>query len=45
MNKTKIIELLEKGNNTNTGPLAFEKINEFRYLGPVLSKNMTGLGK
>jgi len=36
MDKTKIMELED---NTETGSLAFEKVNAFRYLGAVLSKN------
>ncbi|KAL4148527.1 hypothetical protein QTP88_002756 [Uroleucon formosanum] len=40
MDKTKIMKLLgEEEDNTDTGSLAFEKVNEFRYLGAVLSKN------
>jgi len=35
--KTKIMELLDEGDNTNTGALDFEKVNKFRYLGAVLS--------
>jgi len=39
MDKTKIMELQGEEDNTDTGSLAFEKVNEFRYLGAVLSKN------
>jgi hypothetical protein len=39
MDKTKIMELLSEEDNTDTGSLAFKKVNEFRYLGTVLSKN------
>jgi len=42
------MELLDKGDSINMGSLAFEKVNEFRYLGAVLSTNykkMTGLGR
>lgn len=35
--KTKIIELLDKRGNNNTESLAFEKVNEYRYQGTVLS--------
>jgi len=37
MDKTKIMELIDEGGNTNTGALDFKKVNEFRYLGAVLS--------
>lgn len=30
--KTKVIELLDNEDNTDTGCLTFEKANEFRYL-------------
>jgi len=30
------MELLDKGENTNTGALNFEKFNKLRYLGAVL---------
>lgn len=33
------MELQGEEDNTDTGSLAFEKVNEFRYLGAVLSKN------
>ncbi|KAE9523651.1 hypothetical protein AGLY_016203 [Aphis glycines] len=39
MDKTKIMELLGEEDNTDTGSLAFEKVNELSYLGAVLSKN------
>jgi len=39
MDKTKIMELIGEEDNTDTRSLAFEKVNEFRYLGTVLSKN------
>lgn len=32
------MELLGKEDNTYTGSLAFEKVNEFRYLGTILNK-------
>lgn len=35
--KIKMMELLDEGDNTNKGSLAFEKVNEFQYLGTVLS--------
>lgn len=41
MDKTKITELpREEGDTeTDTGSLAFERVNEFRYLGAILGKN------
>ncbi|XP_050531445.1 uncharacterized protein LOC126900059 [Daktulosphaira vitifoliae] len=39
MEKTKKMELLGEEDNTSTGSLAFKNVNEFRYLGAVLSKN------
>jgi len=35
--KTKVMELLENGDNPDTGFLTFEKVEEFRYLGAMLS--------
>lgn len=35
-NKTNVMKLLENGDNTDTGSLTFEKVNEFQYLGAVL---------
>ncbi|KAL4090626.1 hypothetical protein QTP88_025425 [Uroleucon formosanum] len=35
--KTKVMELLEDGDNPNAGSLTFEKVDEFRYLGVMLS--------
>ncbi|KAL4149146.1 hypothetical protein QTP88_003152 [Uroleucon formosanum] len=35
--KTKVMKLLEDGDNPNAGSLTFEKVDEFRYLGAMLS--------
>jgi hypothetical protein len=37
--KNKVMELLEDGDNPNTRSLTFIKIDEFRYLGAMLSAN------
>lgn len=33
------MELLDKGDSINMGSLVFEKVNEFRYEGALLSTN------
>jgi len=35
--KTKVMELLDNGENPDTGSLNFEKLYDFRYLGAILS--------
>jgi hypothetical protein len=35
--KIKVMELLENGDNPDTGSLTIEKVDEFRYLGVMLS--------
>ena len=35
--KTKVMELLEDGDNPNAGSLTFERVDEFRYLEAMLS--------
>lgn len=45
MDKIQIMELLGEVDNTDTGSIAFEKVNEFQYLGTILSKNNDWAGE
>lgn len=38
-NYTKIVKLLDEGDNTNTGSLDFEKVNDFKYIETLLCTN------